>query len=174
MRGSLAVGRTWPSRPAQAQTKMDQYTIPTPAADYTAGAAGSSPRPSVPEPDLSAILKAIHDSREAVEHKVDELRIELSLIQQNLQGVTGRVIEAETLISTTEVELATLQKQILKLMSSVTALHERAEDAKNRARLNNLRLVGLPENLDDPDLAVTLKRWFHTWVTSEKLSPHSL
>ncbi|KAJ1205711.1 hypothetical protein NDU88_001139 [Pleurodeles waltl] len=68
------MGRNSLSRPTQAQTKMDQYTIPTPTVDDVAGAAGSSPGPAAPQPDLSAILKANQESREAVEHKVNELR----------------------------------------------------------------------------------------------------
>ncbi|KAJ1204217.1 hypothetical protein NDU88_007998 [Pleurodeles waltl] len=81
--------RTRPSPPVQAKTKMDQYTIPNPAADDTAGAAGSSLGPSVLQPDLNAILKAVRGSREAVEQKVDELHIEVSLIRQDLQRVMG-------------------------------------------------------------------------------------
>ncbi|KAJ1164998.1 hypothetical protein NDU88_005428 [Pleurodeles waltl] len=49
-------------------------------------------------------------------------------------------------------------------------LHERAKNAENRVRHNNLHLVGLPETLDAPDLAVELEGWLRTWVAAEKLS----
>ncbi|KAJ1208710.1 hypothetical protein NDU88_004093 [Pleurodeles waltl] len=51
------------------------------AADDVAGSADSSPGPSAPQPDLNVILKAIHNLLDAMEHTVDELRVDFSLIQ---------------------------------------------------------------------------------------------
>ncbi|KAJ1108918.1 hypothetical protein NDU88_006288 [Pleurodeles waltl] len=125
--------------------------ILTPAVDGAAGAAGSSPGPAKSQLDFGTILKAIQASREAVEHKDDELPIDLSLIQQDLRGVTGRVKEAEKCISTMEDELAVLKRQFSKLTFLMAELYERVEDA---------------ETLDAPDLAVALERW----LPAEKLS----
>ncbi|KAJ1106161.1 hypothetical protein NDU88_003564 [Pleurodeles waltl] len=47
------MGETRPLPPLQHPTKMDQYTISTPAVDDTAGVAGSSLGPSAPHPDLT-------------------------------------------------------------------------------------------------------------------------
>ncbi|KAJ1149626.1 hypothetical protein NDU88_002433 [Pleurodeles waltl] len=45
------MGLTRPTLSTQAQTMLDQSTIPIPAADDTAGVAGSSQGPSAPQPD---------------------------------------------------------------------------------------------------------------------------
>ncbi|KAJ1209594.1 hypothetical protein NDU88_004968 [Pleurodeles waltl] len=47
----------------------------------------------------------------AVEHKVNELRVDLSLIRQHLRGVTGRVNEVEKRISMAEDDLTLLKHQ---------------------------------------------------------------
>ncbi|KAJ1126926.1 hypothetical protein NDU88_005334 [Pleurodeles waltl] len=107
--------------------------------------------------DLNIILKANQESREAVENKVDHLKIDLSLLQQDLCKVTDRASEADACISITEDELTTLKCQISKLMSSVGTLRKRAKDAENWARRINLHLDGLPENLEDSELATALE-----------------
>ncbi|KAJ1141772.1 hypothetical protein NDU88_008100 [Pleurodeles waltl] len=65
-----------------------------------------------PRLDIEAIFMAIQFSRVAVEHKVDELCIDLSLILQDLRGVTRRVNEAEKCISMANDDLALLKRQL--------------------------------------------------------------
>ncbi|KAJ1155736.1 hypothetical protein NDU88_008465 [Pleurodeles waltl] len=103
--------------------------------DDVAGAGTSFLGPAAPQLDLGASLKAIQDSRKVVEHKVAILRIDISLIRQDLRGETGRTNEAEKRIFTAEDKLAVLKNQVSKLTSSMAMLHERAEDAENWGRL---------------------------------------
>ena len=100
---------------------------------------------------------AIRESREAVEHKVEEVRIDVSLLQQDLRKVTDRVTKAETRVSTAEDELATLKTRFTQLLRSMAILEDMAEDAENRSRRNNLRLIGVPEGVDTPDMATMLE-----------------
>ncbi|KAJ1116068.1 hypothetical protein NDU88_004287 [Pleurodeles waltl] len=118
--------------PLLAQTKMEQCTVPAPVADTAAGVTGSSPGAPLQQPDLPAVLRVIQASREAVENKVDGLRIDLSLIQWDLRKVTDMVTRLRRAFFTAEDDLTTLKSQVSKLMSSVTTLHERAEDAENQ------------------------------------------
>ncbi|KAJ1133900.1 hypothetical protein NDU88_000372 [Pleurodeles waltl] len=67
---------------------MDQYTAPR---DMGPGSAQGAAREAVETPDppdLITILKAIQDSREAVESKVDGVRVDLSLVRQDLRRPT--------------------------------------------------------------------------------------
>ena len=116
------------------------------------------------------ILNAIKESKEAVERKVEEVRVDVSLLRQDLRGVADRVTEAETRISTAEDEITKLRSQVNQLLKSSAVLEDRAEDAENRSRRNNLRLVGIPEGIDTLDMAQTIESWFQAWVAGEALS----
>ena len=104
-----------------------------------------------------AILIAIKESKEAVERKVEEVRVDVSLLRHDLRGVADRVTEAEARISTAEDEITKLRSQVGQLLKSSAVLEDRAEDAENRSRRNNLRLVGIPEGIDTLDMAQSIK-----------------
>ena len=152
-----------------AQTRMDQFTRPG-AGSRGTGAEMAPGEPAGPSSETEAILKAIKESKDAVERKVEEVRVDVSLLRQDLRGVADRVTEAETRISTAEDEITQLRIQVNQLLKSSVILEERAEDAENRSRRNNLRLVGIPEGIDTLDMAQLVEDWFRTWVAGEALS----
>ena len=162
------MGKDKPAPTNQAQTKMDQFTRP-----------GSGPRgpdtvmapegPADAPAGTEAILNAIKESREAVERRVEEVRVDVSLLRQDLRGVADRVTEAESRISTAEDEITKLQSQVNQLLKTSAILEDRAEDAENRSRRNNLRLVGIPEGIDTPDLSQLIEYWLLSWVTNGAL-----
>ncbi|KAJ1155532.1 hypothetical protein NDU88_008261 [Pleurodeles waltl] len=90
---------------AQAGTKIDQYSKD--------GAHSAAARPSwgTPTPPVGTdvILKAIREARKAVEHKVVEVWVDISLLHQDLRNVADRVNKAETRVSSVENELTTLK-----------------------------------------------------------------
>lgn len=101
--------------------------------------------------DLSAIPASIQAYREAVEAKVEGIYINLSLLCQDLCKVSERATEAEIWISTTEDDVGTLKCQVSLLQSSVAVLTDKAGDDENLLSLNNLCLIGLPEEGRDPN-----------------------
>lgn len=127
----------------QTQAKIDQYAVVerTPVD----GAAGGT---SLPEGDISTILQAISASQISVEHKIGEVRVDMALIRQDLRNVAARITEAESRLSTAEDDLAQPKTQVTRLLTQTTELHRWAEDAENRLRGNNLRLVGFPEEVE--------------------------
>ena len=163
------MGKDKPVPTGPAQMKMDQFTKP-----------GSGPRgpdgartlegPRDAPAGTTAILNAVKESREAVERRVEEVRVDVSLLRQDLRGVADRVTEAETRISTAEDEIIKLQSQVNQLLKSSAILEDRAEDAENRSRRNNLHLVGIPEGIDTLDMAQLIENWFLSWVTNRALS----
>ncbi|KAJ1115112.1 hypothetical protein NDU88_003338 [Pleurodeles waltl] len=72
------MGRTKKQQPMQAQMTRDQYSL--------SGGRGCWGDRHVKPP---------RDSHVAVEHKVDEMHVDLSLIHQDLRGVTGSVNKVE-------------------------------------------------------------------------------
>ena len=152
-----------------AQTRMDQFTRPG-AGSRGTGAEMAPGEPTGTSTETEAILKAIKDSKDAVERKVEEVRVDVSLLRQDLRGVADRVTEAEARISTAEDEIIQLRTQVNQLIKSSAILEDRAEDAENRSRRNNLRLVGIPEGIDTQDMTQLIEDWFRSWVLGEALT----
>ena len=91
--------------------------------------------------------------------------MDVCLLRHDLHKVADRVTEAETRVSTAKDEIAT---QVTQLQRVTAFLEDRAEDSENRSCRNNLRMVGVPEGVDTPDILV--EEWFQSWVTSGTLS----
>ena len=163
------MGKDKPPQSNQSQTKMDQFTKPGPGSRGT-GAPGLSEEPTNAPTGTEAILNAIKDSCDAVEWKIDEERIDVSLLRQDLRKVADRVTEAETRVSTAEDDIAILKSQVTQLLHTTVILEYRAEDAENHLRRNNLRLVGVPEGVDTMDMTLLMEEWFLSWITPGTLS----
>uniref|UniRef100_A0A8C9XRJ6 L1 transposable element RRM domain-containing protein n=1 Tax=Sander lucioperca TaxID=283035 RepID=A0A8C9XRJ6_SANLU len=72
---------------------------------------------------------------------------------------TGRIMEAETRISTAEDEIQTLKETIGKLESKTKNLTNKVEDLEGRSRRNNLRVLGLPEKVEGNDTCSFMEKW---------------
>ncbi|KAJ1175745.1 hypothetical protein NDU88_001032 [Pleurodeles waltl] len=90
------IGHQFPPGPDNDESIHGPHLVSDGKTGVTGPSLGSVPL----QLDLGSIRKVKHNSQEAVELKVDEVRIDLSLIRQDLRGVTGRVAEAEKSIST--------------------------------------------------------------------------
>lgn len=86
------------------------------------------------------ILATIEASKSTQMGRIDTLAIESGLIQQDLDKIKGH-------LSTAEVEdtAVTTHDNVAKLQRTVKLLMARSEDAENRLRCNNVRVVGLPK-----------------------------
>mgnify|MGYP002805061358 CR=1 FL=1 len=80
---------------------MDQYTTPEEVPGDRGGTGPSEDVTPLPT-GTEAILFAIRESIEAVEQKVEEVRVDVSLLSHDLRKVADRVTEAETRIFTVE------------------------------------------------------------------------
>ena len=163
------MGKDKLTQPNQAQTKMNQFTKPGTGPKGTGimdSPGGSSNAPT----GTDAILNAKKGSSDAVQWKIEEVKVDVSLLRHALCKVDDRVTEAETRISTAEDEITTLKSQVTQLLRSTVILKNRAEDSKTRSCMNNLRLVGVPEGVDTPDMALMMEEWFVSWSTPGTLS----
>ena len=80
------------------------------------------------------ILQAIGDLRSSVEGKIDELKVDLSLIRQDLRQTVERVTEAESCISDLEDTQKTHRTDIARLLRTDKQLELGAEDAEGHSR----------------------------------------
>ena len=96
--------------------------------------------------------------------------MEVSLVRQDLRNVVDRVTETEERISSLENNVKDLQATVQSLSTKTGVLEYRAEDAESRARRNNIRLTGFPEEAEGSNCESFLEDWFKTWVPTESLS----
>lgn len=81
--------------------------------------------------------------------KIEAVQLDVGLLQQDMDKLWSRVMETEHRVSTTEDEVLEHSVALRTLQTKVKALEYRAEDAKNRNRRNNPRIVGLAEGADE-------------------------
>lgn len=79
------------------------------------------------------------------------MKIDVSLIRQDLQKLRDRVTETEARISHLEDELPPLQVHTERLQHQLNMVLAKQDDMENRLRRCNLRFVGLPEGSEGPD-----------------------
>ena len=150
------------------QAKLDRYAkTPSP---ITANASGSDKLEPPSHTNENQILQAIGDLRSSVEGKIEELRIDLSLIRQDLRKTLEQVTEAEGRISDIEDTQKTTNSDVLELLHTVKNLELKAEDAEGRSRRNNLQIVGIPEGTEGTNPTSYISDWIRSWVPSDVLS----
>ena len=123
-------------------------------------------------PSLADIMQAIKASREALESKIDTLATDMGLLRDDHRKLTERVASTEKEITGMSPELKLLRSQMNEVENKVRVLEGRAEDAENRSRRNNIRLIGVPENTEKGNMIHFLEAWLREVVAPEGLSPH--
>ena len=88
--------------------------------------------------------------------KIDELREELGSSVKSLQGVTitheNRLKELEDSEAFSGNTISDLKSQVTHLASEVKSLREKCDEMEGRQRRNNIRLIGLPEGIEGPNI----------------------
>lgn len=153
-----------------AKTTPRRTDIPPHSAAMGEGRGDSPDNPPGPGTDLSAILQTISASQALVEGKIREVRMDMALIRQDLRNATARLTEAESRISNVEDELGQLKAQMSTLQSHTLELHRRVEDAENRARRNNLCIIGFPEGIEQGKTVSSNETWLKSWLPADALS----
>ncbi|KAJ1201226.1 hypothetical protein NDU88_005040 [Pleurodeles waltl] len=119
---------------------------------------------------LQDILWVIAASRTALEVKIDTLSIDLGLLPDDIHRLAEWVSTTGREISAVTPALALANGHLTSIEARLKVLERRVEDAENRERCN-IRLVGLPEKVEDPDMVSYLGNWLRTEVAPEGLSP---
>lgn len=107
-----------------------------------------------PEPqttDTAKVLDAIAALQGTLTAKIDEVKIDISLIRQDFSKLKDRVTEAETRISNAEDALHPMRHTTEEIQRQLQQLHAHQDDMENRLRRCNLRFIGLPEKEEGAD-----------------------
>ena len=113
--------------------------------------------------DSAAILEAIEKAKEEtfskLDSKLEPVTADLKVITTCLAKFNTELTEVQTRVSSNEDDIILLKKQIAALQKDNAHLLDRAEDAENRSRRNNLRFTSVPQKFDEPrELAQFVER----------------
>lgn len=109
---------------------------------------------TAPEATTKPILSAIEGFKSLIMVRIDHPASECTLIRHDLDKMRGRITEAEEQIGMVEDQQGTHTVQIAELKSLVSSLVHKMDDAENRQRRNNIRVVSLPEGAEGQKPAI--------------------
>lgn len=141
---------------------MEQAAIPT---------ASTSPQAPAPVSDTTVILAAIEQSRTSLLVRIDHLAAECNLIRADLDKFRGRLSETESRISATEDLTTRHDDAIHTLQRTVQSLVAKSDDAENRLRRNNVRVLGLPEGAEGDHPAEFAEAFFKKLLNLTEVTP---
>lgn len=101
-----------------------------------------------PSPDTEKVLAAIHACQTTLTTRIEEIKVDISLLRQDAQRTRERVTEVEQRVSTLEDQAAPLTGRVMEAERHIAKLHQHLDDQENRLRRCNLRFVGLPERAE--------------------------
>uniref|UniRef100_A0A3P9INR8 L1 transposable element RRM domain-containing protein n=1 Tax=Oryzias latipes TaxID=8090 RepID=A0A3P9INR8_ORYLA len=105
------------------------------------------------------ILKAVGDLKNEFKDKLNDILKAAEETTKQLADCTSRIGEAEERISAVEDECCVLKGKVEELDKRNKALEDKLVDMETRSRLNNIRVVGLPEGAEGLDPCSFLECW---------------
>lgn len=119
--------------------------------------------------DTDKIMAAIASCQTALMTKIEDLQTDINRLRHDMDRVKDRTSEAERRVGEVEDLARATDTTVQALQQQVKTLQARAEDAENRSRRNNVRILGLPERAEGskPEL-------FAEQLIREVLSPITL
>ncbi|XP_073453816.1 uncharacterized protein [Aquarana catesbeiana] len=97
-------------------------------------------------PQTSKVLEAISTCQATLTTKIEEVKVDISLIRQDLHKLRDRVSEAEHRLSHAEVAIPPLQASPDQASHHIAQLQLKQDDLENRMRSNNLHFISFPED----------------------------
>ena len=105
------------------------------------------------------ILGAIQNLKSEFTGRFDGIMKAIDETRREMSECTERVTQAETRLSNLEDEQLEFKAVIAHLQKRNKELETNVVNLEMRSRLNNLRLVGLPEGSEGPDVCKFLEGW---------------
>lgn len=80
-------------------------------------------------------------------------------VKKDVRDFSGRMDMAEERISNVEDTVSTEKGKMEEVVKRLASLSHKLDDLENRSRRSNLRLVNLPEKVENPDAVAFLEKW---------------
>lgn len=94
---------------------------------------------------LQDLAKMLNDGHRKLGDKLDEVVTSMARMQEKLEKTADRVTEVEHRMSQVEDDCSGHKRIIRDLQREVTQLQNDTDELENRARRNNIRVLGIPE-----------------------------
>lgn len=162
-----------PRRNVAASTSLERYRRTERDGEGQDGAASTTHPASHTEheaADTARVLEAISLCQSTLTTKIEEVKVDISLIRQDMTKIRERVTETEARISRAEDTIYPLQHSQEDLKRQIQILAQKHDDLENRARRSNLRFIGLPEGSEGTDPATFLEKLLITTYGREAFS----
>lgn len=95
--------------------------------------------------DTDRIMMAIASCQSALTTKINDLQTDINRLRYDIDTVKDRTSEIERRVGAMEDTTNTIVYSVHVLKQQIKVLEAWAEDAENRNRRNNIRILGLPE-----------------------------
>lgn len=125
-----------------------------------------------PTPGLADVIAAIATCQATLTAKIKAVQLDVSLLRQDMDKLHSRVTETEQRVIQTEDEVEEHNTTIRSLQIKVKALEYRVEDAENRNRRNNLRIIGLAEGMEGANPSSFVEDLLRNLLPDAHFSPH--
>lgn len=149
-RRNIKQGQQSPSETAQNNTAMTDASQEANDNHEEANASG---------PSNTEILNAIRSLKKDFGQQSADMLEAINGIKGDLLSQSRRIGETEERISHAEEDVTTLQQKVKQLEGTTEMLRNKIQDQEDRARRSNLRLIGLPEKTEGPDMCSFLENW---------------
>lgn len=97
------------------------------------------------------MLEASSTCQSTLTTKIEEVKVDISLIRQDLKKAVGRVTEAEHRLSHVEGGIPPLQVSTERLEHQLNSPLQKQDDVENQLQRCHLWFVGLPEGTEGSD-----------------------
>ncbi|KAJ1146948.1 hypothetical protein NDU88_013200 [Pleurodeles waltl] len=102
---------------------------------------------AAPSAQFTKVLQAVLDTKTSLERKIDSVVLEVNLLRTDQRKLSERVATTETTLETAQSAIIEMKAQIQCMENNIASLQRRAEDDESRSRRNNVRFMGVPEQL---------------------------
>ncbi|CAI5655064.1 unnamed protein product [Oreochromis niloticus] len=111
------------------------------------------------EKSFSKVLSEIQKINITMTERFDGLEASLATAQASLTNICGRLQEVENASSDHDHRLSLVEKTCLKLQADNEALRLKVLDLEGRSRRQNIKIVGLPEKIENGRMVEFLSKF---------------
>lgn len=144
---------------------------PSPATAAIMASQTEDPDPGLREQsNFTALMQAITTFQTTLTGKIKGVQLHISLMRRDMDVFCSWFTETERRVGEVEDTLQTYGVSLCTLQTEMKSLEACAEDAENRNRRNNLRIVGLPEGMEGKDTTTFTEHLLCTLLPDARFS----
>lgn len=151
-----------------AWNKTGENTHTTPKDDSTS----SQPCPPAKELALQDVMEAIAGVRTSLEHRIDSVNIEVTLLRADFQKINTRVKDIEITTKALVSDTSTLQQHVAQLQDQHKKMEDLLDEYEGRSRRNNIRILGVPERTERPAVDLYVEDLVTNHLQPKRLSKY--